>query len=320
MANDISVKLALQGEKEYKNALKEIANGQKVMRSELELVQAKFAGQTKSVEALTAKHDVLQRTLYGEKERIETLKQALQNSAAAFGESDSRTQKWQTELNKAEASAARLENQISQTEAQLQALNDEYGGAPQKISAYTSAIEKQNETINDAEGKERVLRSELEKLSAQYEAQGSDVEKLTEKQRVLKETITEQERKIAAMRQALQESREAFGENSAKTQEWKIKLNEAEGQLAKTQNSLKNTTKQVDQTTESGKGLGEILGQISQKFGFTLPGEMTKSLDSLGNFNVASAATVGAIIALVSAIVDIEKKADKSNKSRSGGG
>ena len=120
---DIGARLTLKGEAEYKRALQEIAQGQKVMRSEMELVSARFDGQEKSIEGLTAKHDVLDRTLNGERERIETLRQALEKSAAAYGEGDRRTQNWQIQLNKAEASAAKLEREIDKTDKELGELN-----------------------------------------------------------------------------------------------------------------------------------------------------------------------------------------------------
>ena len=120
---DIGARLTLKGEAEYKRALQEIANGQKVMRSELELVSARFEGQTKSVEGLTAKHDVLERTLNGERERVEKLREAVQRSAETYGEGDKRTQAWQIQLNRAEASAAKLEHQIDETDRELGEMN-----------------------------------------------------------------------------------------------------------------------------------------------------------------------------------------------------
>ena len=107
---DIGATITLKGEAQYKKALSDIAQGQKVMRSELELVTARFDGQEKSVQGLTAKHDVLERTLNGERERINTLRAALEKSDATYGEADKRTQNWQIQLNKAEANAAKLEH------------------------------------------------------------------------------------------------------------------------------------------------------------------------------------------------------------------
>lgn len=124
---DIGPRIGIEGEREYKQALAEIVQGQKVMASELQLVSAKFAGQESSVEALTAKHDVLQRTLYGERERVETLQRAVANAAQTFGEGDRRTQEWQIKLNKAQAEEAKLEKQVNETSEAIQGQSKEMG-------------------------------------------------------------------------------------------------------------------------------------------------------------------------------------------------
>lgn len=116
----IGTKLEISGEKEYKQALSEINNGLKVLDSEMKLVSAQFLDNGDSVEALTAKQDVLNRQISSQKEKIETLKAALQSSAEAYGESDSRTMKWQTSLNNAEAGLAKLNNQLGKNDQALQ--------------------------------------------------------------------------------------------------------------------------------------------------------------------------------------------------------
>ena len=130
---DIGPRIGIEGEREYKQAIAQITQGQKVMASELQLVAARFEGQEKSVEAVTAKHDVLQRTLYGEQEKVQKLREALNNASNSFGESDKRTQKWQIELNKAEANVAKLEHQIDETAESGSGLGDVLGGLTQKF-------------------------------------------------------------------------------------------------------------------------------------------------------------------------------------------
>lgn len=116
----IGTKLVISGEKEYKQALSEINSGLKVLDSEMKLVSAQFLDNSDSVEALTAKQDVLNRQISSQKEKIETLKAALQSSAEAYGESDSRTMKWQASLNNAEADLAKLNNQLGKNDQALQ--------------------------------------------------------------------------------------------------------------------------------------------------------------------------------------------------------
>lgn len=110
----ISTKVALEGEKEYKQALSGINSGLKVLSSEMKLTATQFAENADSMEALTAKGDVLERQMLSQKEKVETLQQALQRSAEAFGESDKRTAAWQVSLNNAQAVLIQMERDLNE--------------------------------------------------------------------------------------------------------------------------------------------------------------------------------------------------------------
>lgn len=114
-----TLKVAIEGEQQYKNALKELNQGSAVLASEMKKLSAEFAGNEKSIEALNAKGDLLQRQLLQQKDKVETLKKALAESAKNFGEADKRTQEWQIKLNSAEAAQAKIEQQIKQTNEEI---------------------------------------------------------------------------------------------------------------------------------------------------------------------------------------------------------
>lgn len=114
-----TLKVAIEGEQQYKNALKELNQGSAVLASEMKKLSAEFAGNEKSIEALNAKGDLLQRQLLQQKDKVETLKKALAESAKNFGEADKRTQEWRIKLNSAEAAQAKIEQQIKQTNEEI---------------------------------------------------------------------------------------------------------------------------------------------------------------------------------------------------------
>ena len=116
---DIGPRIGIEGEREYRDAISNIIAGQKTMASELQLVSARFAGQENTIEALTAKHDVLQRSLYGEREKVEKLREAVAHAAEAYGEGDKRTQSYQQQLNRAQAEELKLEKQLADTSKEL---------------------------------------------------------------------------------------------------------------------------------------------------------------------------------------------------------
>lgn len=114
----IKTRFELDGEQEYKAAVSEINASLRVLNSEMKLVSAQFATNADSVDALTARSDVLTRQILTQKEKVEALQAALKNSADRYGEADDRTKRWQTTLNNAEAELAKMEQQLqSNTEA-----------------------------------------------------------------------------------------------------------------------------------------------------------------------------------------------------------
>lgn len=156
----IKTKIALDGEKEYKAALSDINSGLKVLDSEMKKVSAQFLDNGDSVEALSAKNDVLSRQISSQKEKIETLKAALQSSAQAYGESDSRTMKWQTSLNNAEADLSKLNHQLGENEKALEAAQRAsqkstglFGGLRDKFKSLTGESKGFGDAIGDVSGK-----------------------------------------------------------------------------------------------------------------------------------------------------------------------
>ena len=130
----VSARVELDGEREYKEALKELNTGNATLRSEMQKLQAEFKGQEDSTEALTKKGDLLQRQLQQQQDKVKQLQEAVRNSAQQYGEADERTQKWVQQLNKAEAEQFNLEHQLEETNAALQGQEEEMIGLGDTVS------------------------------------------------------------------------------------------------------------------------------------------------------------------------------------------
>ena len=133
----VSARVELDGEREYKEALKELNTGNATLRSEMQKLQAEFKGQEDSTEALTKKGDLLQRQLQQQQDKVKQLQEAVKNSAQQYGEADERTQRWIQQLNKAEAEQYNLEHQLDDTNAALQGQGEEMVGLGDTVSSLT---------------------------------------------------------------------------------------------------------------------------------------------------------------------------------------
>lgn len=141
-APSINSKIKLDGEREYKAALAEIKSGLNVLKSELNLASEQFRDNADSVEALTKKNDILDRTILTQKEKIEQIEKALQSSASAYGEADERTNLWKTQLNNAQAELVKMERALKDNEDALQKAQKEADGT-------TTAFGKLKKALSD---------------------------------------------------------------------------------------------------------------------------------------------------------------------------
>lgn len=119
MADNFGLKIGIEGEKEFKKALSDINASFKVLGSEMKLVESEFGKNDKSVQSLTSRNEVLSKEIDAQKQKIETLRSALDNAASSFGENDRRTQNWQIQLNNAEASLNDMKRELKDNEEAL---------------------------------------------------------------------------------------------------------------------------------------------------------------------------------------------------------
>ena len=119
MADNFGLKIGLEGEKEFKKALSDINQSFKVLGSEMKLVASQFDKNDNSVQALTARNNVLNKEIETQKEKIETLRSALANASESFGDTDRRTQSWQIQLNNAKAALNEMERELDSNNAAL---------------------------------------------------------------------------------------------------------------------------------------------------------------------------------------------------------
>lgn len=153
MADDFGLKIGLEGEKEFKKALSDINQAFKVLGSEMKLVDSQFSKNDSSAEALTARNKVLGQEIETQKQKIETLKSALDNAAYSFGENDRRTQNWQIQLNNAQATLNDVERELADNKSAISALGDEMDDTGESADDLSDDIDDAGDAANDSEGK-----------------------------------------------------------------------------------------------------------------------------------------------------------------------
>lgn len=166
MADDFGLKIGLEGEKEFKKALADINQSFKVLGSEMELVASQFDKQDKSVEALTARNETLNKEIDAQEHKITTLEQALKNASDSFGENDKRTQNWQIQLNKAKATLNEMERELSDNEKALDDVADGMEDAAEEADDFADELKDAADEAQSSGGKFEKLGSVVKGIGA----------------------------------------------------------------------------------------------------------------------------------------------------------
>lgn len=149
MADNFGLKIGVEGEKEFKKALADINQSFKVLGSEMKLVSSQFDKNDKSVQALSARNNVLNKEIEAQRQKIDTLRSALQNASDSFGETDRRTQSWQIQLNNAEAALNDMERELSDNNAALEEANSNYGRAEDALEDMDRDMDDVTDSADD---------------------------------------------------------------------------------------------------------------------------------------------------------------------------
>ena len=182
--------------------------------------------------------------------------------------------------------------------------------------------EKLRRAITEINNGAKVLKSEMNKLTAEYDGNTDSAEFLTQKYDILERQMLTQKDKVEALKQAVADSAEAYGEADSRTQNWIIQLNNAEaalantyGEMGRTQTAIEDMDGSLDNvsgSTETASGgmesLGDVLDTVADKLGIKLPDSITKTADGLGAIPTSTAVAAGAFAAVLAVVVKLEKK------------
>lgn len=166
MADNFGLKIGVEGEKEFKKALSDINQSFKVLGSEMKLVESEFGKNENSIQSLTAKNDVLTKQIDAQKEKIETLRKALENASNSFGENDRRTQQWAVQLNNAQAELNSMERELKSNEKALDGVADEFDDAEKQADQFGDELKDTGDKADDAGGRFQKLGGILKGIGA----------------------------------------------------------------------------------------------------------------------------------------------------------
>lgn len=154
MSVNVNTNFTLSGEKEYREKIGLINQGIKVLNAEMKLSKTQFEENAESIDALTAKNDILERTISTQEDKIKTLREVLQKSAEAYGESDKKTMGWQESLYKAEAELNNLNAELRKNSEEIESrisaeseMSDAALETAEGLNKETASLENQSDAL-----------------------------------------------------------------------------------------------------------------------------------------------------------------------------
>lgn len=235
MSFNIGIGFALDGEKEFKAGIREINSELKLLDSQSKLVEAQYASNANSLQALTAKHELLVKQLEEEQKKVKLNNDQLET--------------WQSISQRAEERVNNLKQQLTDAENEMNRMKESSG-------ATSDELEKQQKTIND-------LNTQLKNAERAY---GESENKVTKYQT----SLTKAETDLVNLDNRLQENERYLEEaqnssdNLAKTiDEYGNKVDDATGKTSVFGDVLKATLVS-EAIVQGAKKIAKEIGEISK--------------------------------------------------------
>lgn len=336
----ISTKIKLDGEAEYKQRISEINAALGTLDSKIKLLNTTYAGNENSIKGLTEINEVLNQKILTQRDKVEQLQEMLQKSAKAYGISDTTTQKYQQQLNNAEASLVKMERALADNTSKLEAAGgaaDNFSDGLADLAERTNKLgeslrgdkeQKYKQSIDQLNASIDVLDAQMRKVAAEYEDSADSADLMAKKNDILTQKIIQQANKVDLLESAFKNAAEYYEIGAVETSRWEKELANAEAELYKMENQLKRNTEQMakaneetgesaqsmgeigDAAEEAGKGmgnLGDVVNGLTSKLGIQLPDSMKTSMNGMLQLDTTTVAVAGGFAAVAAAIVKAEK-------------
>ena len=157
----------------------------------------------------------------------------------------------------------------------------------------------------------KVLGSEMNLVTSQFDKQDKSVGALTARNQVLRKEIDAQKDKVETLEAALQNAASSFGENDKCTQAWQVQLNNAKAAL----NGMERELGANETALESAASDLDSAGKQADEFGDEIKQSADQADDAGGRFDKLGSVVKGIGVALGAAMVAISTAAVAAGKA-----
>lgn len=339
---DAGLRIAVEGEKEFKAALASVDTAVKNNNKSLRLLTEEYNLNSEGLTSLTTKQDalakqeeilatkgkVLSDSIAQQTEKVDLLDLRVEEAAKAYGEHDKRTEALRGQLLDASVALAKMTAEQEKNNKAIEANKTAQLDAQHSTAEYEQAVEALSASVaaNDAEIKRLTeAGKDLEKENGSLGRSSDDMkkrlenlqaanEKLTEKSDKLRDSVAKQREITENLSKAQKEVVARYGEGSKESEAYRKKVADATTQLDRMESELKQTEKAIENNNKAIENGGEAptgmitgLKEVAELTGIKIPEGIQKMIggESTG-FLGAAAATTGIIGGLTTVLKKIE--------------
>lgn len=302
----IGAVIALDGESQFKKSVSACNASLKTMKSEMSLVTEQFQGQANSMDALRAKHYVLEKTLDKSVALQSELEKALENSQKNYASAGEQLDNYRKQLATATSALADLEKQqsenaddslaqqIKEQKEEMERLTDIVTRGEKAYAKAESSVETWQQKLNDAKTQVVRLQREIDTNNSYMEEASKSADgcatSIDEMGRRIKESTTQTSGSV----EKLTDDVESFF-TVDKVTEYADAVSEAFQQVAQSAyDALQDLDEGYDtilvKTGASGDALAEFTG-IADKIYGDLPATMSDIGTAVGEVNTRFGST-----------------------------
>lgn len=146
MSEPIKTTLKIDGEKEFKAAISNSSRALILLNAEMRTATARAGENKNSVAALTAKNELLTKSVIAQKDKIETMERAVKAASEKFGENSKQADEWRIKLENAKTTLAKTENAIDFNNRAIAEMNRQMGDG--KVQKWSKDLQKADAVIS----------------------------------------------------------------------------------------------------------------------------------------------------------------------------
>lgn len=186
----IGAKIVLEGEKQYKQALKDIKQAQAQLRSEMRLCSSEFKNSQNSLDALQKKHQILSKQVDTSAQKVKVYEQALESSQAKEKKAADDLDKARKAYEDASKAMEEMAKSGEHTEDELKAQEEVIGKLKDKLSVaeknyskateqttrYQTALNNANVELNEANAELKLNDKYMEEAEKSTEGTAKSID------------------------------------------------------------------------------------------------------------------------------------------------